>query len=115
MKDLKYLTPTEANLFVYGFDELNRMQDEARPKIIYLRSTPKVCLERTNKRSREEESKIPLEYFEKLHVLHEKWMEMEHEKDVFVIDTSIEFENDKERIEEIIKGVTEFIQRSSPK
>jgi len=39
---------------------------------IYLRSDPKKCSERINKRGRQSEENIPLDYLEKLHEFHEK-------------------------------------------
>jgi NADH dehydrogenase (ubiquinone) 1 alpha subcomplex subunit 10 len=38
----------------------------------YLRSDPKKCSERINKRGRQSEENIPLDYLEKLHEFHEK-------------------------------------------
>lgn len=47
------------------------------PRIIYLRSTPVICKERTTQRQRAEEADIPIEYFERLHEKHEEWMKRE--------------------------------------
>lgn len=43
-------------------------------KIIYIQSTPEVCLQRINKRNRPEESTISLEYLTQIHNLHEEWL-----------------------------------------
>ncbi|CAL4064807.1 unnamed protein product, partial [Meganyctiphanes norvegica] len=42
--------------------------------IVYLRTDPNVTHERIAKRSRTEESAIPLEYLQSLHSLHEEWL-----------------------------------------
>ena len=42
--------------------------------IIYLRTSPEVVHDRVKKRSRNEESAIPLDYLRSLHRLHEKWL-----------------------------------------
>ena len=42
--------------------------------IIYLKTSPVKALERINVRARSEENKIPLEYLEQLHNLHEEWL-----------------------------------------
>ncbi|ABF81799.1 deoxyguanosine kinase [Cyprinid herpesvirus 3] len=42
--------------------------------VIYLRATPKTCLERVNKRSRSEESSVDMEYLTTIHKLHEDWL-----------------------------------------
>ncbi|VDO06734.1 unnamed protein product [Rodentolepis nana] len=42
--------------------------------IIYLRSTPEICAERIKRRQRRGEEGINIEYLQKLHDLHEKWL-----------------------------------------
>merc|ERR1712079_482561 len=42
--------------------------------IIYLKTSPAKALERINVRARSEENKIPLEYLQELHDLHEDWL-----------------------------------------
>jgi len=42
--------------------------------IIYLRTTPKTCLERVQLRNRLEEKSIDLNYLEAIHELHEEWL-----------------------------------------
>jgi len=49
-------------------------------KIVYLRSTPAECLLRIEQRDREGEQDISLEYLQKIHDKHEKWLEdFQHE------------------------------------
>lgn len=45
--------------------------------IFYLRSTPEICMERMKNRNRLEESNITIEYLQKLHNFHEKWLNSE--------------------------------------
>ena len=42
--------------------------------IIYLKTSPAKALERINVRARSEENRIPLEYLQELHDLHEDWL-----------------------------------------
>ena len=52
-----------------------RFGDMIKPDlIIYLRATPKVCMERIQKRDRIEERKITEEYIESLHKAHDYWL-----------------------------------------
>ena len=40
--------------------------------VVYLRASPQTCYERTKARHREEEARVPLEYFQELDTLHER-------------------------------------------
>lgn len=66
--------------------------------IIYLRTSPKVAWERMKSRDRNEESKVPLEYLQQLHDLHEDWLLKDTDKvraPVLVIDGDCDLENVK--------------------
>ncbi|RWS19577.1 deoxycytidine kinase-like isoform X2, partial [Leptotrombidium deliense] len=43
--------------------------------IVYLRSTPEYCMRRIHERGRSEESNVSEALLDKLHTLHEKWIE----------------------------------------
>lgn len=43
--------------------------------IVYVRSSPPVCLERIQRRARSEEAVIPLAYLSDLHARHEAWLQ----------------------------------------
>ena len=69
---------------------------------IYLRTAPEKSHERTQKRCREGEDGIPIEYLRTLHEKHEKWMEDEKLRvPVMVVDVTEDF-NNKEKMEAII-------------
>jgi len=56
--------------------------------IIYLRSNPNMCLKRINKRGRESEKNIKIEYIKRIHELHEKTYTdlINEKKNIIVID-----------------------------
>ena len=71
---------------------------------IYLKTDPKISLDRINKRLRKGENAIPLDYLESLHTRHNNWLE--NESNVLTIDVSNNFKNDTSMIQhtnEIIK------------
>ena len=88
-----------------------------KPKgFIYLKTSPRVCFDRLVKRSRSEESSIPLDYLVSLHNKHEDWLVHGHDvtgylKDVpvLVLDCDEEFEMDLVRRAAFVEKVANFI------
>ncbi|XP_029295609.1 deoxyguanosine kinase, mitochondrial isoform X2 [Cottoperca gobio] len=85
--------------------------------IIYLRAPPKTCLQRLERRGRVEEKGVKLDYLEKLHVQHERWLvekstEIHFEKlkriPVLQLDASVEFKSDPEVQKEFITKMKNF-------
>ncbi|XP_008303809.1 deoxyguanosine kinase, mitochondrial isoform X1 [Stegastes partitus] len=85
--------------------------------IIYLRAPPEKCMERLEKRGRTEEKGVQLDYLDKLHTQHERWLvekstEVHFEKlkqiPVLELDASVEFKSDPEAREQFITKVKNF-------
>ncbi|XP_030593447.1 deoxyguanosine kinase, mitochondrial isoform X2 [Archocentrus centrarchus] len=85
--------------------------------IIYLRAPPEKCMERLQRRGRAEEKGVKLDYLDKLHSQHERWLvekttEIHFEKlkqiPVLQIDAGVEFKSDPEVQEQFVTKVKNF-------
>lgn len=83
------------------------VRTESDKKIIYLRCSPEVCLDRIKIRGREEEKNITMEYLNKLHKAHEDWLSNNH--CALILDCNKDFEHDEEYRKELLDKVKNFI------
>jgi deoxyadenosine/deoxycytidine kinase len=75
--------------------------------LVYLRTDPKVCHERMQRRARSEEGGVPLEYLRRIHEKHESFVEeMSRFTRVLRIDWN-HFGSDVEAINERISAVAD--------
>ncbi len=94
----------EKNSYLTWFDWLEEKFFKIPDGIIYLKSSPEKCYERMNKRGRSEESKVPLEYLQKLHDYHEEWLTKWDKTKILIIDNDKDDDWDK-----IIEEIKKFI------
>ena len=59
--------------------------------VVYLKTDPKISFERVNKRARNEEKTVALDYLESVHDKHENWLCKNN--NALILDGNIEFEN----------------------
>lgn len=95
----------EWNDYVSWFDFIVDVKNIKPAGFIYLRASPETCVERIKKRSRPGEETIPIEYIKRIHDKHDLWLSSE--------DNVITFNMDKNRPEDIIQDVLEFIKTTN--
>ena len=86
--------------------------------IIYLQTTPEMCLKRTKKRARHGEEGIAIEYLNQLHNLHENWLnreEQQKEINILKLNPDEEFEENLENQQKIMSSTKMFIEQLSKK
>jgi deoxyadenosine/deoxycytidine kinase len=82
---------------------------------IYLRASPEIAFERMNKRARNEESTVSIEYIRENVRAHEewliedKWIQSDDTTPVLVLNANKDFENNKENFEQYIDNLFHFI------
>lgn len=112
MKELGYMDQAEYDVFRSLYDNFETMSNTNKTKLIYLRCKPEKCHERTKLRKRPEEDEIPLEYLNKIHDLHENWFKEHDPKNVLIIDTTEDFKNNQERLNEMVGKLKDFINQN---
>ncbi len=114
--ELGFMSALEWSIYKEWFGWLVEAYTKKPSGFIYLRTTPDVCYQRIQKRSRCEESSIPLSYLEALHTRHEEWLISKQEVlsslmnvPILVLDCTKEFETDSAAREVMLKQVADFI------
>jgi deoxyadenosine/deoxycytidine kinase len=110
LKDDGKLNEIEWKIYL-NWMELLLSKFEVKPKLlIYLQLDPIIAYNRIKHRHREEESSIPLEYIQKVHEYHERWILSQTEIPVLIIDASKNFKDDKEVFDGYICAIKEKIK-----
>ena len=99
----------EFAIYKKWFDEF--MEDLPTMAFIYIRADPKVSFERVEKRAREGEKSIPLNYIENCHRYHENWLMNDIKKhDLLVIDANEDINENPDLLASWIKKIEDFVE-----
>ena len=84
--DTGFIEEIEYTIYIRWFTEFEEYTK--LDQIVYIKTDPKVCQERINKRNRKGEENIPLSYLQDCHTYHENWMDLERDlnNNMIVID-----------------------------
>jgi deoxyguanosine kinase len=77
-------------------------------KLVYLKTDPKICLERVNKRMRDGESTLTVEYLEKCHRYHSEMVANSH-CDILQIDSNKDTDTDSDTENRWLNMIESFI------
>ncbi len=101
-----FMEKVEYQIYLNWFDHFFDMQKIQ--KLVYLKTHPEVCLNRVNKRMRDGESSISLEYLEKCHRYHQDMIHDSH-CDILQINSNIDTDIDSEIESKWINMIETFI------
>ena len=104
----KKINEINYQIYLKWFDEFTR--DIDLTGIIYVKTTPEICLERILKRNRKGET-IPIEYLARCHQYHDEWIMNESVENVLSLDGNKD--NTSENYHEIISVIKNFINSKS--
>ena len=99
------LEDVEYQIYLKWFDSF--IDTQLIQKIVYLKTDPNICHFRINKRNRDGELGIPIEYLEKCHLYHEEMINNINEK--LVIDSNIDTDENKKILDEWLNIINLFI------
>lgn len=72
---LKQLNEVELEIYDSWFNPMLDWQPQLVPDgFVYLKTDAETCARRIGKRQRQEEAGVPLEYLERIHGLHDRWL-----------------------------------------
>jgi deoxyguanosine kinase len=98
------------NIYKMMFEQFVDHETEVN-KIIYVCTTAEKCYERINKRHRDGENTIQLEYLEKCCLYHHNWLsKSDNVNTVLTLDGNAEFEHDDQLINVWVKKIINFVE-----
>jgi deoxyadenosine/deoxycytidine kinase len=109
--DSQKIEDIEYQIYLKWFDEFSNIIPIQ--KIIYLKTSPEICFYRMNKRNREGESNIKIDYLKTCHEYHEEMIQKMYEN-TLIIDSNIDIHDNKNNDENIVNKwilcIEKFIQ-----
>lgn len=90
MKNTNSISKIEQECYDAWYDWLTNAFFKQPDGIIYIRSSPEVCLLRIKERGRNEETSISIEYLKELHECHDKWLGNWTKTPVYIIQNDID-------------------------
>jgi len=114
-----FMSDIEWKMYNQFFQFLIPNKCRAPQGFIYLRVDPEVSFERIQRRNRDGEQTISLDYLRQIHAKHESFL-VAHKKSnpyiaitpVLILDCNEEFEADEFKLQEHLQKVNEFISRT---
>lgn len=101
---------TELEYKIYNYWYNNLVTNFIVNNVIYLRTTPLNAHERIIKRSRNEESDIPLNYIQNVHKYHDEWLVNKYNNcNICYLDGNEDFIDNEKNKTKIVKSITVFI------
>jgi deoxyadenosine/deoxycytidine kinase len=108
--DINKLNSIEFQVYNKWFDSFNDKFKNI--KIIYIKTSPDICLSRVNKRSRTGEDKINKEYLLNCHLYHELWLNNFNKNNIVIIDGDVDINNYQfDYFQNIMKTLNNFINK----
>lgn len=106
--DEKFINEIEWNAYNKWNNFFNKhFGNKFKHKIIYLRCSPNISLERIKIRNRESEKNISFEYLQLVHNYHESWLF--NNSNVLIIDADKDFVNNVQNFSFILENINKFV------
>jgi len=110
--DDKKIEPINYKIYLSWFDTFSN--EFPVHKVVYVKASPEKCQERINKRSRDGEGSIPLEYLQNCSMYHDNMLDTQSEEcvchDQLVLNGNIDIYKDTTQLENWIKDIDTFIR-----
>lgn len=100
------ISEIEWQSYNYWFD--NFVKEYGATRFVYVKAPPSTAHARVQKRSRDGEEGIPLDYLDRCHSYHEQWLDNIDESNIHMFDSSVEL-NTNDFSFDYIESVLKFI------